>query len=144
MTTSNLPLLDSPEIGPGGTVGFPGSSFTTTPTGGSPPATTTHSSPLPTTSRSGGSKSNTGAIAGSVIGGIAIISIAVLGALYLRRQHPNAASAVLELDGISQPRNEDRNVLSEDGTRVSPSIHETPVPPVRRPYVCGLVSLHHA
>jgi len=123
----SMTVGDSPEIGPGGTVGFPGS-FTTTPTGGSPPATTDSSSPLPTTSPSSGSKLNTGAIAGSVIAGVAIISIAVLGALYLRQRRPNAQSAALGPDVMSQPQNEDRKVPLDDGTRASPSIHETPIP----------------
>lgn len=142
LAASHLPLLDNPEVGPGGTVGFPGS-FTTTPTGGSPQATTATSSLRPATPPSGSSKSNAGVIAGSVISGIAIISVTVLMALYLRqRQRPNAPSATLELDETLQPQSEAEKVPSDDGTRASPSIHDTSIPP-RAFYACVFMSSFH-
>ena len=72
---------------------------------------------------------------GGVVGGVALIAIAVIGAFYLRWRRPQAPSAAFVIDGPSRPYYEPRKPLSDDRTPPSSSTHETPVSPMRV-YVC--------
>jgi len=142
---SHLRIPDSPEIGPGAFIGV-STIFTigaTTSTSPSPtvfPAVTTSSPSLtPTSSPSVGSSSssNTGAIVGGVIGGIAIVAVAVLGSLYLLRQRARGPPAPLAFDGDSPPDRAKRQ-LSDEGHYVSSHTLEANMPPMTG-YVRGFV-----
>jgi hypothetical protein len=100
-------FIDSPEIGPGAVLS-PSSSASPT---NSP-------TPLPP-----GGSSNTGAIVGGVIGGVAAISIAVVAIfLYRRRRHSRAAPGV----GASQsPTDDIIKPLTVEGTNTGSSLPAT-------------------
>jgi len=135
---------DSPEIGPDALIGI-SSSFTTGPTGASNPtvypaitSVTSFSSsqPLPanstvTPSASSGGGPDTGAIVGGVLGGIAVISVAVVGAVYRFRQRVKTSPAAFVVGDAPQPRNQVRSPLSDDETRASFSMREAPIPSMR-------------
>jgi len=149
-TSQLLFFLDSPEIGPNALIGI-SSAFTTGPTAASSnptvhPAITSvtsssSSSFLPanatvTASTSSGGGPDTGAIVGGVLGGIAVIAVAVVGAVYRFRQRVKASPAAFVVGDAPQPRNQARNPLSDDGTRVSFSTHEAPIPSMRDHVMC--------
>ena len=146
-------FLDSPEIGPNALIGN-SSSFTTGPTGASPnptvyPAitslTSSSSSPFPPSnataiaSPSSGGGLDTGAIVGSVLGGITVISVAVVGAVYRFRRRMTASPAAFVVSDALQPHDEPRNPLSDDETRASFLTREAPVraiPSMRDNVIC--------
>ena len=159
-------VLGSPEIGPGELIG--GSTTSTglgptgTNTGSSPnptnfPATTTPSPLSPaasslsasssssTSSPSKGSSSNTGAIVGGTVGGVAVIAVAAVVAVFLRRSRSRAPSAAYVVDNppvAPQPRYGSQNPLSDDGTNVSSMIaSETPTTPMRLYVIVPVPSL---
>ena len=89
-----LPLIDEPELAPGAILYPSGSSVAS-------PSSTSSTSPVPA-----GHSPNSGAIAGGVVGGLAVISITVAAVfLYLRRRS-RAPSAVFDID-TSQPLMDD-------------------------------------
>jgi hypothetical protein len=123
-------FIDSPELGPGTSLGTSSSSV-------SAPASTTTSSNTGTSTPvgSGGHSSNAGAIAGGIIGSIAVISILVAGLFfYLRRRRSLAPTVVFEGDGarhvdqVQFPMS-DQGVLAE-------TLPETMAPPKPYVYVC--------
>jgi hypothetical protein len=91
-------FIDSPEIGPGA---LPRPSSSASPTN-SP-------TPLPPSG-----SSNTGAIAGGVIGGVAMVSIAVIAIFYLRGRRPPVASTG---DGATQPMRSQVASTGDDATQ---------------------------
>jgi hypothetical protein len=85
-----LPLIDYPEVGPGMILGTSGTSvsasgYTNLSTFGAPVSNTTMPTPI------GRDSSNVGAIAGGVIGGIAVISILVAALFFYRRRRRSLA-----------------------------------------------------
>lgn len=127
-------FLDSPEIGPGGLISNTTNSTGTTPDPTSSQAVTSSSSPYTSTS-SGGGGPNAAVIGGSVVAGIAVIAVAVVGIFYLRRRHPMRQSATFPVDGESQlksqPQNEARGLPSQDGTQESLPMHEVSRPTMK-------------
>ncbi|KAI9436123.1 hypothetical protein F5148DRAFT_25456 [Russula earlei] len=128
---------DSPEIGPGALIGNPSGSTSTARTGtitaGSPSNTNTGSnSSLPTPSPTG-SSSNTGAIAGGVVGGIAAISIAALAMFfYFRRRGTHEPSSTTAVGNSSQPyMGQIQPSLADEETVVPSSLPGTPVTPMK-------------
>ena len=121
--------IDSPEVGPGSTIA---PSTTGTATSSSHPSSTQSTgSPTHTTSPGGGS-SNTGAIVGGVVGGIAAICIAVVAILYQQRRsraQPTVFADVVESKVLSSPSPPD------EGTPAPSSLSGTP-----RLYVRDFVS----
>ena len=77
--------------------------------------------------------SNTGAIAGGVVGGVAAISIAVAVIFfYLRRRRLRAMSAAAPSIGASKsPMDEINQPLTEEGTNTGSSLPGTPGAPMR-------------
>ena len=67
---------------------------------------------------------------GGVVGGVALIAIALIGTFHLRSRRPTAPSAAFVNDGPSRPYDEPRKPLS-DRTLTSSSTHEKPIPPMR-------------
>ena len=138
LTTSQLLLfLDTPEIGPNALIGN-SSSFTTGPTGASSNPTSSSSSFLPanataTSSSFSGGGPDTGAIVGGVLGGIGAISVGVIGAIYRFRRMKKASPPALVVGDVPQSHNEasSRPLLSDDGTRMSFSTPEAPIPSMR-------------
>ena len=142
LTTSQLlPFLDTPEIGPNALIGN-SSSFTTGPTGASSNPTSPSSSSRPanattTSSSFSGGGPDTGAIVGGVLGGIGAISVGVIGAIYRFRRMKKASPPALIVGDVPQPHNEARShPLSDDGTRVSFSTPEAPMPSMRNYVTC--------
>ena len=145
-------FIDSPEIAPGAlpgpsgvTVGAtatrPQSTLTTiaassTAVGDSPSSL---SNPTPT----GGSSSNTGAIVGGVVGGVVAISVAVVAiAFSMRRQDPQAPSAVPPGVGASQPPMvKFQRPLTDNGMHMASTLTKTPAVPVKL-YVRAFMSNH--
>jgi hypothetical protein len=158
-------ILDNPETGPGTAIGpssSPGPSAA--PTGATRPpgnlllATSTSSNGpskyTSTSTPSWVSTSDTGAIVGGVIGGIALIGIIIITIVYIRRQRnesPCAASsawatpsAPLVVDVLPQSPTEyeGKKALSDDGTFASSFLPGSPVTSVRA-YVRVLVPLSY-
>lgn len=126
---SHLPLLDTPEIGPGELINGSNSTTRTTspnPTG-FPVATPSSLSPS-SSSTSSKSSSNTGAIVGGIVGGIAIIAAAVLGSVYLFRRRTKGPSVVNDASRLHEG---DIGKLSND--EESFPRPEVPPPPMRDP-----------
>lgn len=66
---------------------------------------------------------------GGVLGGIGAISVGVIGAIYRFRRMKKASPATFVVGDVPQPHNEaSSNPLSDDGTRVSFSTREAPIP----------------
>ena len=131
---SHLPLLDTPEIGPGelingsnSTTG-PGTTRTASPNPtGLPVATPSSLSPSPS-STSGKSRSNTGTIVGGIVGGIAIIAAAVLGSVYLFRRRTKGPTVVNDASYLHEG-----SIGKLSNEKESSPRHEVPPPPVREP-----------
>ena len=126
-----LLLIDTPELVPGAILGPPSASVapTSSPLASSSTATSSTSPMIsPTTSIVVGHSSNSGAIAGGVVGGIAVISIVVAAVfLYLRRR-PRAPSAEFVGTGTSQsPIHDTSRPLSDGGTVASSSLSGSPL-----------------
>ncbi|KAF8491360.1 hypothetical protein F5888DRAFT_1060208 [Russula emetica] len=124
---------DDPELAPGAILGPSGVSVapTSSSIASSPTTTSSTSSTIsPTTPILVGHSSNSGAIAGGVVGGIAAISITVATvSLYLRRR-PRAPSAAFDGAGAShwQPHMDDTSgPLSDGGTAAPSSLSGSPV-----------------
>ncbi|KAH9005416.1 hypothetical protein EDB86DRAFT_1441566 [Lactarius hatsudake] len=146
--TTAFVVGDTPEIQPGSLIGT--GTATTASASGKESSTTstasrsgftsssTSSSPSPTPTSSSGSKSNTGAIAGGVAGGVVAVA-AVVGLLFFflrRRPRPQAPSAAFVVDGTTPPPSAGQHMSqvhqvqmhSDDGNSYVPG---TPVTPMK-------------
>jgi len=90
---------------------------------GSSGSTTSSSSQSPSPPSGGGSLP-TGVIVGTIVGGVAVIAIAVLGTIYWQRQHSNVSPAT---KSVPKLQNEALKLSSDDGTSVLSSMPETPI-----------------
>ena len=138
LTLSHLHLtfLDSPEIAPGTLLGpsGPSSASSTSPTSTSSSTSSNSATPVPIRSHS----SNTGAIAGGVVGGLAAISIAIAALLYYLRGRqtptPPAPTAIDERpSGFNSLMDQVPRSMSGHGTISSD-------PSMPRFYVCVFVA----
>ena len=89
-----------------------------------------------TPSASSGGGPDTGAILGGVLGGIAVISVAVVGAVYRFRQRMTASPAAFVVGDAPKPHNQAGHALSDDETRASFSTREAPIPSMRDHVIC--------
>jgi len=101
---------DTPEKNPGTLIGSSGSTTSSSSQSPSPP--------------SGGGSLPTGVIVGTIVGGVAVIAIAVLGIIYWQRQHSNVSPAT---KSVPKLQNEALKLSSDDGTSVLSSMPETPI-----------------
>ena len=165
-------ILDSPEIGPSTVIGA-SSTLPASPSASNRPSSSQPSGAVPllivtstsfpdipyeyppTSSPSISSTSNTGAIVGGVIGGIALVGIIIVCIVYTRRRRngspPYAASSacavppapfVVDVSPQSPIEHEGKKALSDDGTLVSSIMPDSPVSPTRV-YVRVFVPLSH-
>ena len=81
----------------------------------------------------GGSSSNTGAIVGGVVGGVAVISIAITAIFFsLRRQRPQAPTATPPGTGVSQlPKDEFQRPLTDKAMHTASTLPGDPVVPTK-------------
>ena len=126
----HLIMFDSaPDYGPGTSINI-STSATPTPTTSvtttlitSPTLTPTPPSPTHTHS----SPSNSGAIAGGVVGGVGAVAVACLAIFWLRRKRPQAPSAAFVLDDSPMSA----VLSSDDDIYVTPFMPGTPPTPLR-------------
>ncbi len=134
---SVLPLIDYPEVGPGRILGTSGTSVsasgsTSLSTFGGPFSNTATPTPI---GRHGSNEGVIAAIAGGVIGGIAIISILVAVLFFYRRRRRSLAQSPVFDGDIALGSHVDQvsRSISTQGT-VSSCFPETPISQMR-PYV---------
>lgn len=131
---SRLTFIDSPELGPGTLLGASSSSVSA-PTSTTTSSNTGTSTPVGPRPSPGGHSSNAGAIAGGIIGSIAVISILVAGFLfYLRRRRSLAPTVVFEGDGA--PHVDQVQFPMSDQGVAAETFPETMAPPKPYIYVC--------
>ncbi|KAH9973125.1 hypothetical protein BGW80DRAFT_1445663 [Lactifluus volemus] len=118
-----------PEAGPGAVINTPASSAIL-----SSSFQATHS-PTATSSKSRGSSSNVGAIAGGVVGGIVVLAATAFIFFFLgRRMHRQGSPTAPVFDPTPQPlMDEVRPQSSDGGAFVPPPLPDTRAPPIR-PY----------
>jgi len=113
---------DSPEVGPGSIIA-PSTAATAT-SSSRPSSTGSPTSTNGTNGSSGGGSSNTGAIVGGVVGGIAAICIAVVAIIYQQRRsqpQPAVLADVVESKVLSSPPE-----APEEGTTAPSSLSGSP------------------
>jgi hypothetical protein len=131
-----LTSLDGTEIGPGTLLGPGGTpiSSSTGPTGTSTSSTSSSSTPVPAS----GHSSNTGAIAGGVVGGLAAIIVAIASVFFCRRGRHTQTPAPTSIDerpsGFNSLMDQVPRSMSGPGT-VASSMPDTD-PSMLRFYVC--------
>ena len=132
VSRSPLTFPDTPEAGPGVTINTPVSSaIPSSPVSVSAHSPTATSSP---SSKSRGSSSNVGAVAGGIVGGVVAISAAAFIGFFLRRRrnHQQGLPTAAAFDIVPQPLvDEVRPQSSGGGAFVPPSLPETRAPPMR-------------
>jgi hypothetical protein len=152
-------FTDTPELAPGAVLAS-GATVSPSSTG---PVSSSHTTGLPTPSPTHtGSSTNAGAIAGGVVGGVAAISIAAAAIFFfMRRQRPQAPSAVVPgvgpfqppMDEIQRPLTDNETYTAYTASSVpASSMPGTPVVPMRLyvrafvldkpPRFCVLITLY--
>lgn len=121
-------LIDSPELAPGTLLGPSGATVSVTGSGSHGTSTSSGDSstgvPTPTPTKK---SSNTGAIVGGVVGGVAAISIGAFGVVFflLRRKRSQAPTAAPGFGASQPPMDEIQRPLTDEGMYTASSLPGT-------------------